>query len=130
MTVEQWLPIPGYEGRYVVSDHGRVKSVERSFVRADGSPLPLRERELKQIVSNAGYLRVYLTGDGRSKRWVSVHRCVAAAFIGVPVAGMQVNHIDGNKLNNRASNLECMRQGWRSRRTYGHCAMRTARPLS
>ena len=90
-TTERWLPVVGYEGIYSVSDMGRVRSERTGIVLR---PAPLRN----------GYLRVTLCVDGvRDQR--SVHRLVGHAFVaGGPKE--TVNHIDGNKQNNRATNLE------------------------
>jgi len=91
---EKWLPITGYEGRYEVSDCGRV----RSFVAGNARLLrPLLRR---------GYPSVDLyDGDGNNA-WVTVHSIVAAAFIGPRPLGAHVNHKSGVKTENAATNLE------------------------
>lgn len=96
---EQWRDIPGYEGLYQVSDHGRVKSDVKSG------------RILKHGYVRGKYAYVTLSKD---KKQIStgVHRLVALAFLGEPPAdGMEVNHIDCNTHNNHISNLEyCTRK--------------------
>lgn len=64
---------------------------------------------LKQGTDNGGYRKVdlYLNGQGKT---LNVHRLVALAFIPNPKAYPQVNHIDGNKLNNVVTNLEWVTQ--------------------
>jgi transcriptional regulator with XRE-family HTH domain len=97
--MEIWKDVPGYEGFYTVSNEGRVK-------RLAGSPFCHNDRILKTAINRTGYVKIALARGG--KFWhTMVHRLVALAFIGDPPEGLnQVNHIDGNKLNNRPENLE------------------------
>lgn len=93
---EIWKPIDGYD-MYKVSDSGRVKSYWKS-----------REGRLMRLhKANEGYLYVELTTQfPKKKRRIAVHRLVATAFIPNPTDLPHVNHIDENKSNNHASNLE------------------------
>ncbi len=91
---EVWRPVPGYEGLYEVSDQGRVRSLPRE--RTAG-------RILKPNRSNTGYLTVNLYKGG--DHTVTVHSLVAAAFIGTRPAGMQVRHLNGDRLDPRRVNL-------------------------
>jgi hypothetical protein len=104
---EVWRDIPGYEGRYQVSDLGRVKSLafcQRCvFKNGREGQRRTKERILATQVQNSGYTLVHLHLDNQRKA-CSVHRLVAAAF--VTGCGDEVNHIDGDKGNNRAPNLE------------------------
>jgi hypothetical protein len=90
-TTEVWKPVPGYEGLYEVSDRGEVRSIAR--------------RALITVQRSRRYLTVCLYKDSRRKRHY-VHAVVASAFIGERPAGHEVNHRDGDHLNNRADNLE------------------------
>lgn len=101
MKKEVWRMIPGYEGLYLVSNLGRVKSVER--VSPQGHLLP--ERIMKQFKMPSGYLHVRLCKDGKVKNY-RVHRLVAQAFIPNPEGLPQVNHINEDKMDNRVENLE------------------------
>lgn len=96
---EVWRPVSGYENRYEVSNEGRVKSL----------PSRQRGRVLKPGKQSKGYLVVVLY-DGSSPKQpksFTVHALVAAAFLDPPpTPDHQVNHIDGDKDNNRATNLE------------------------
>jgi hypothetical protein len=96
MPAENWLAIEGYEGRYAVSDQGNVMSM--NFAK---SGLP----GLLKFNLSRGYQTVELQ-TGPVKKRFTVHRLVAGAFIGPRPEGMQINHIDGVKANNAASNLE------------------------
>lgn len=91
--MEVWKDIVGFEGCYWVSNKGRVKSV-------------LGDKILKANTVN-GYPRVHLQ-NGRLNRMVRpVHRLVAEAFLEPQPAGdYVVNHIDEDKTNNSADNLE------------------------
>ena len=102
---ERWKAVQGFESLYEVSNQGRIKSLKRTFVRSDGKPLTVSERILKGSKDTKGYLQVELKKDGqRIIRFV--HRLVAEAFVENPDCKSQVNHKDGNKLNNVAENLE------------------------
>lgn len=89
---EIWKDIPKWEGLYQVSNLGRIKSVKRDKVKV-------------LDINNAGYARVQLCDDKRRKKYF-VHRLVAQAFISGYFENAQVNHIDMDRTNNIASNLE------------------------
>lgn len=100
----KWVDVPGWEGKYEVSDAGRIRSKDR-LVRAKGGALALRKgRELRLIEKTNGYLCVTLA-DGARRPQLSVHKIVAKAFIGECPLGLHVLHGDGNKRNNAAANL-------------------------
>lgn len=91
-----WLPIPGFEGRYAVSDRGEVMSMNYRKTQLPGILVaPLCNK----------YPSVQLAVDGITKRFL-VHRLVMLAFAGKREPGMHINHIDGNKKNNSLTNLE------------------------
>ena len=92
---EVWKDIEDYPN-YQVSNLGRIKSIPR--VRTKGGIL-------KQEIDKMGYLKVYLMKDNKG-HLVSTHRIVAKVFISNPDNLPQVNHIDGNKTNNKVENLE------------------------
>lgn len=93
---EQWRDIPNYEGRYLISNQGRVKSL---VCNSHQNPI------LSPHIRN-GYLEVGLIDSNKRRTCVGIHRLVCSAFHGLIPSGMQVNHIDGNKLNNAPDNLE------------------------
>lgn len=90
--MEQWRNVVGYNGKYLVSSEGRVKNAKSG-------------RILKELITHRGYVKVHLFRVGDEKN-VFLHRIVAEAFVSNPDKKPQVNHIDGNKRNNKAENLE------------------------
>jgi hypothetical protein len=102
---EVWLPVPGFPG-YEVSDAGRV----RSYFRSSSKTLSSEPRLLRPKISNHGYPVVTLFQDRRRTYW-SVHALVALTFVGPRPSGMDINHIDANKLNARVENLEYVTRG-------------------
>jgi len=95
--MEIFIPFLEYEIGYEVSTYGRVKSLN---YRHTGNA-----QIMKPKVVTKGYLAVTIFKDGKGKT-IRVHRLVAIAFIPNPLNLPQVNHIDGDKKNNRVDNLE------------------------
>jgi hypothetical protein len=94
-AVEEWRPIDGWP--YEVSGLGRVR-------RASHVKQPARI--MTPDKSSRGYFYVKLTDRDRSRTKFSIHGLVALAFIGPRPQGCEINHRDGDKANNRPSNLE------------------------
>lgn len=94
--MEQWKDIPNYEGLYQVSNLGRIKSLYNYKRDNTNILVPHLKR---------GYLVIGLRKNG-IRKWHSIHRLVAMAFIDNKDNKPQVNHKDENKLNNRVDNLE------------------------
>lgn len=107
--VERWRSIAGFEGRYVVSNLGRIKSVsffQRYLLRNGKSALRrTKEKILATQKINSGYLIAHLHLNGKRSAKL-VHRLVAAAFCKGFFAGADTNHKNGKKTDNRAANLE------------------------
>ena len=103
MENEIWMPIPGYDGIYNVSNMGRVKNLARRVNRSRGGTQVCPERILKPHINNGnGYAIVHLSNLGIHKTCY-VHRLVMSAFCGV--SSLVVDHINGSKFDNRLSNL-------------------------
>lgn len=102
---EIWKPVAGYEGIYEVSNLGRVRSLDREVANRWGTTKPVPGAIRTIAVKREGYCFVNLFRRSRG-RPMYVHRLVAIAFLPNPEGLPQVNHIDGDKLNNRADNLE------------------------
>ena len=96
--------IRGYEGLYEVDKDGNVYSLDRFDGRA------LRKgKKLKFDLNSSNYARVTLSKSGKTKRFL-VHRLVYEAYYGEILEGLQVHHIDEDKLNNSIQNLTLVTQ--------------------
>lgn len=101
LGMEKWKKISGYK-YYLISNLGRVKSINDKGNWGDG-------RILKTIVRKSGYCVVNLwsySGSDKKMKQHKVHKLVANAFIPNTKNKPIINHIDGDKENNKAANLE------------------------
>ena len=109
---EEWKDIKGFEGRYQVSNMGRVRYPDQYMTRSypNGTIATIRVRKAGILNQNTNrkYYRVYLnTSNGTPVNSFMVHYLVAEYFLDGYIKGMEVSHKDGNVANNTASNLEC-----------------------
>lgn len=104
MADDRWLPVPGYEGHYEVSESGLVKSLARTVRRKKGA-YRVSEKLLSPASLRTGHKMVRLCNGGNCRNeWV--HRLVAKAFIQEVEGKPWINHKDGDPTNNHFSNLE------------------------
>ena len=107
MKLNTWTPVKGFEGFYEINQIGEIRSWSFGRWRKRANPFPIKWR-----ISKDGYAKVILSKGQNEKAWnSSVHRLVATHFLPNPLNLAEVNHKDGNKLNNSVENLE-----WVSRR--------------
>ena len=108
---EIWKDIKGYENMYQISNIGQVKSLEHNVQQKNrwGQTISRiqKSRLMKIHINKNGYFRVVLHKNGIEKNY-SVHRLVYEAFVGEIPDGMQVNHINEIKTDNRVVNLNLM----------------------
>lgn len=95
MKTEIWKDVVGYSGLYSVSDQGRVKSFQRN---PDGVIL-------RQMTNVYGYLKLTLSVNGELKN-KTIHSLVTQSFIGECPDNLEISHKDGDRTNNKISNLE------------------------
>ena len=102
---EEWRPVVGYEGLYEVSNLGRVRSCARVVFFINGKHKPYQSRIKALRINQGGYVLVTLSKNCK-RRSFTVHKLVARAFLGPCEEGIEVNHKDEDKTNNRLDNLE------------------------
>lgn len=101
MEGEEWVYVVGYNGNYMISNMGRVKTVARRYGNNRFQP----ECILRQSFNKKGYLQICLNKDAK-RNTGRIHRLVATHFIDNPENKPEVNHKKGIKIDNRASELE------------------------
>lgn len=106
---EIWKDIKQYEGYYQISNHGRVRSLDR-YVSYPNYKKFVKGKIMKLKTKKKGYLFVILQKNHQSKSY-HVHRLVGLHFLEGWFEGADINHKDGNKANNFLCNLEwCTRK--------------------
>lgn len=105
MVNEEWRPVVGYEGFYMVSSLGNVRLLDRSGFRKNGRFFQVRSKLKKPYLTKLGYYRLHMEKNKQTKH-IFVHRLVAEAFIPNPENKPFINHINGIKTDNRVENLE------------------------
>jgi len=100
---EIWKPVVGWEGLYEVSNQGRVRSLDRTATYNDGITRSFKGRVLSPGCVQ-GYLQAHL-GLGDRKEQRKVHQLVLEAFVGPCPDGCETRHLDGERSNNRLTNL-------------------------
>ena len=104
-----WKPIKGFEGLYEVSNQGQIKSCQRIIICKDGKKKHLKEKILNPAKGTYGRNQYTLCKNG-IKYSVRGYRIVAETFLENPLNLPEVNHKDGNNLNDCVENLEWISQ--------------------
>lgn len=102
---EIWKDVLGYEMHYQVSNLGKVRSKEHQVPCKGGKLRTVKSTVKKLCINRAGYVITTLSKENKLATF-TVHQLVAQAFIPGFIKGMEINHDDGDKANNRATNLE------------------------
>lgn len=100
---EEWRPIKGYEGLYVVSNLGRIAFLGRVVKNGNGERnIPPRLLEIKHKKNGYFYVDLWSNNKGHHSY---VHRIIAQAWIDNPNNFTQIDHINGNRLDNSIGNI-------------------------
>ena len=102
---ETWNDVTGYEGYYQVSNIGRARSCDRTTHDGRWGNRFRKGKIIPPAVGKRGYVYIHCCKDGKTAV-ISLHKLVAKFFIGECPEGFEINHKDGDRLNNAASNLE------------------------
>jgi hypothetical protein len=104
-----WKEIPGFDGLYFANENGQIKSADRQRKIVSNGKQSFYTRKgkiLKPCLNSNGYYCVSISDKSQKERVYVVHRLVAKTFLENPENKQQINHKDGNKLNNSVENLE------------------------
>jgi hypothetical protein len=102
--VERWVPVPGWEGLYEVSDLGNVRSLPRTVMTGRAGMKLRKGRVLKLGTYRGGHRHVTFSRNGITTTY-QVHKVVLLAFTGPCPGGLQVRHLNGIPGDNRLENL-------------------------
>lgn len=117
---ETWKDIHEYSGIYQVSNMGNIRSIDRivtQYGHKQNYTRIMRGKAIKPRLQNGGYLIVWLCKNGISKPF-TVHRIVAKHFINNEEQLTDINHMDGNKKNNKVENLEWCTRSYNVKHSY------------
>ena len=101
---EIWKPIKGYDIEYLISNYGNIISPEHKIIDKRGIKQTFKKRFIKPVLHSTGYYVVTFRKQSK-KVTIRIHRLVAKLFVENPNNYNIVDHIDGNKTNNKATNL-------------------------
>ena len=122
-----WHSIIGYEGYYEINNTGVVKSLERK-IKVNKRSRKISSTIMKVRINNCGYAEVRLTKNKISKT-TFIHILLAKVFIPNPTDKPEVNHINGNKLDNRLINLEWVTHSENMKHAYENGLIKKAKQV-
>lgn len=105
--LELWKDIKGFEGKYQVSNLGRVRSIKRTIINKRGRKQSFKEKIKRPDYSQNGYERVGLYRKDRMKHY-RVAKLVYEAFVGPIPEGMEIDHCNGDNTDNRLCNIRAV----------------------
>lgn len=115
---EVWVAVDGYQGLYEISNMGNIRSLDRAITERGTNRTVCRKGKLLKPGITDGYYGVRL-GRGGVIRTYKLHRLVASAFVaGKSDKKPVTNHKNGDKLDNRAENLEWCTVGYNLQHAY------------
>ena len=132
--MEIWKNITGFDGWYQISSEGRFRAMPRTVIMKTKNgldkPTRFKQRLLKVYVMQGRRSNIkptaYVAFSVRGKHYrKDIHRLVAEAFLGPHKVTDEVNHIDGNRLNNRVENLEWISKKDNIRHAFKHHLIKT-----
>lgn len=127
LACEIFKDIKGYEGRYQVSNYGRIKRLKRTYKQSRGYRT-VEERILKCCIKPDNYLRVSFRCKNKIN-YLSIHRLVGETFLKNNENKPTINHIDGNKQNNRIDNLEWNTYKENNNHAFNNHLINTSKPV-
>lgn len=110
---EIWKEIKGFDGRFSVSNYGRIRQNEITYISLQNKRIHHEEKIMEPFIWQSRYLRIDLISNKKENKYrlnCYIHKLVAEYFIGKRPEGYVIDHIDGNYLNNRADNLHYVTQ--------------------
>lgn len=118
---EIWKDIPGWEGLLQASYSGNIKALERKYkIPKENNNRVLPESIVKGCINKYGYLTITKKDISKTQYTVKIHRLVALAWIPNPENKSQVNHKNGNKLDNSVPNLEWNTQSENTKHSFDY----------
>jgi NUMOD4 motif/HNH endonuclease len=116
LPYEIWRPIPDYEGYYEISTTGKVRGLERTVIHPKGKR-KVKTKILVTKINNWGYEEVKLSRAGKTST-KHIHSLLAKTYIPNLFNKPEVNHINGNKADNRLQNIEWVTRGENMKHAY------------